>query len=128
MRNRHRVVWTKGMFLTPQHFQTQDQYLENALQFRFAASLFANWGVTGLNIDSEALGNGLFRVNDCKGILPDGEPFDIDGVRILQTVSIGVATWDHRETPEQLERRADEAMYEAKRLGRNRVVVATPTV
>src|SRR5439155_8100633 len=77
MRNRHRVVWTKGMFLTPQHFQTQDQYLENALQFRFAASLFANWGVTGLNIDSEALGNGLFRVNDCKGILPDGEPFDI---------------------------------------------------
>jgi two-component system cell cycle response regulator len=56
-----------------------------------------------------------------------GEPFDIEGVRILQTVSIGVATWDHRETPEQLERRADEAMYEAKRLGRNRVVVATPT-
>ncbi len=48
------------------------------------------------------------------------------GVRIRQTVSIGVATWDKRETPEQLERRADEAMYEAKRLGRNRVVVATP--
>lgn len=54
------------------------------------------------------------------------EPFDADGgVRIRQTVSIGVATWDKRETPEQLERRADEAMYEAKRLGRDRVVVAT---
>jgi diguanylate cyclase (GGDEF)-like protein len=47
------------------------------------------------------------------------------GLRIRQTVSIGVATWDKRETPEQLERRADEAMYEAKRLGRDRVVVAT---
>ena len=49
-----------------------------------------------------------------------------NGLKIRQTVSIGVATWDMKETPEQLERRADQAMYEAKRLGRDRVVVATP--
>jgi two-component system cell cycle response regulator len=48
------------------------------------------------------------------------------GLRLRQTVSIGIATWDGREAPEQLERRADDAMYEAKRLGRNRVVVASP--
>jgi type VI secretion system protein ImpJ len=77
MKNRHRVVWTKGMFLTPQHFQTQDQFIEDALQFRFAASHFVNWGVTELDVDSEALGNGLFRLNRCSGIMPDGEPFDI---------------------------------------------------
>jgi type VI secretion system protein ImpJ len=77
MRNRHRVVWTKGMFLTPQQFQTQDQFFEEALQFRWAASQFANWGVTDLDIDSDALGNGLFRLSRCAGIMPDGEPFDM---------------------------------------------------
>lgn len=76
MKNRHRVVWTKGMFLTPQHFQTQDQFLEDAIQFRFASSHYANWGVTELSVDSEALANGLFRLISCSGIMPDGEPFD----------------------------------------------------
>ena len=47
------------------------------------------------------------------------------GLRVRQTVSVGVATWDLRESPEHLERRADEAMYEAKRMGRNRVVVSS---
>ncbi len=45
-----------------------------------------------------------------------------DGVQIPQTVSIGLATWDGAETAEALEKRADLAMYEAKRAGRNKVV------
>lgn len=54
------------------------------------------------------------------------EDLDIEGgLRLRQTVSIGVATWDQRESPDLLERRADGAMYEAKRMGRNRVVIAT---
>jgi type VI secretion system protein ImpJ len=77
MKNRHRVVWTQGMFLTPQHFQTQEQFLEDAVHFRFDASHYANWGVTKLNIDSEALANGLFRLDTCGGVMPDGEPVDI---------------------------------------------------
>ena len=36
MKEQHRVVWTEGMFLTPQHFQTQDQYFERIMpDFRF---------------------------------------------------------------------------------------------
>src|SRR6185312_7304903 len=77
MKNRHRVVWTKGMFLTPQQFQTQDQFFEDAQQFRWSASQFANWGVTALDVDSEALSNSLFRLERCIGIMPDGEPFDM---------------------------------------------------
>ena len=46
------------------------------------------------------------------------------GIRVAQTVSIGVAMWNGRETAEELEARADTAMYEAKRKGRNTVVAA----
>jgi diguanylate cyclase (GGDEF)-like protein/PAS domain S-box-containing protein len=41
-----------------------------------------------------------------------------------QTCSAGVAYWDGDESPEGLVSRADQALYEAKRLGRNRTEVA----
>jgi diguanylate cyclase (GGDEF)-like protein len=47
-----------------------------------------------------------------------------DGTEIAQTVSIGLATWDGSEDPESLEARADAAMYDAKRSGRNSVMPA----
>ena len=49
------------------------------------------------------------------------------GVVVPQTVSVGVATWDGVESAELLDERADLAMYEAKRMGRNRVVAASFT-
>ncbi|MEO8874257.1 MAG: sensor domain-containing diguanylate cyclase [Polyangiaceae bacterium] len=52
-------------------------------------------------------------------------PFAIgNGLQISQTVSIGVATWNGDEAPEELQRRADMAMYRAKEGGRNRVEIA----
>ncbi len=41
-----------------------------------------------------------------------------------QTVSAGVACWNGRETAEELVGRADAALYEAKRMGRDRLVTA----
>jgi diguanylate cyclase (GGDEF)-like protein len=45
--------------------------------------------------------------------------------RVKVTVSLGLATWPaHAETQDLLLERADQALYEAKRKGRNRVMVA----
>jgi two-component system, cell cycle response regulator len=52
------------------------------------------------------------------------EPVVVGNVRLTQTVSIGIATWNGRESPEALQKRADEAMYFAKQSGRNRVELA----
>ncbi|MBX3572961.1 MAG: GGDEF domain-containing protein [Mesorhizobium sp.] len=42
-------------------------------------------------------------------------------VRLRVTTSVGIAIWDGKENAEQFYRRADRMLYEAKRLGRNRV-------
>jgi diguanylate cyclase (GGDEF)-like protein len=42
-------------------------------------------------------------------------------VRLTVTASVGLAVWDHRETQEELYRRADARLYQAKRQGRNRI-------
>jgi len=41
-----------------------------------------------------------------------------------QTFSAGVATWDFQESGESLLRRADQALLQAKKLGRNRTIVS----
>ncbi|MET0599791.1 MAG: GGDEF domain-containing protein, partial [Mesorhizobium sp.] len=42
-------------------------------------------------------------------------------VRLNITTSVGLAVWDKRESAEDFFRRADRHLYQAKRLGRNRV-------
>ena len=44
-----------------------------------------------------------------------------------QTFSAGLAIWDGIETGDELVARADAALYEAKRAGRNRTVVSPPS-
>jgi two-component system cell cycle response regulator len=50
-----------------------------------------------------------------------------EGVELAVTVSVGWASWDGEE-PDELLRRADDALYQAKRAGRNRIEGAPATL
>jgi type VI secretion system protein ImpJ len=55
MRQTQPVLWTKGVLLSPQHFQTQDRYLQDLLEFHLSALNYSPWGFSRLVIDREAL-------------------------------------------------------------------------
>ncbi len=77
MRRLQPVIWSKGTFLTPQHLQSQDLYIENVLRFHLEALSFRPWGFRRLYVNQEALQAGQFALSLAEGILPDGLPFDI---------------------------------------------------
>jgi diguanylate cyclase (GGDEF)-like protein len=68
------------------------------------------FGVLLPRCGSETAQELLYRLRNA---IPDG-----------QTCSAGYAIWDHAETAEQLLKRADEALYQAKRDGRDRTRAA----
>src|SRR5919107_5396207 len=71
------VIWMKGTFLSPQHLQTQDRFLESTLQFQTESLAFQPWGFSELQINQEALAAGNFIITRATGIFPDGLVFDI---------------------------------------------------
>ena len=73
------VIWTKGTFLSPQHLQLQDRFLENLLQFHLENLSFRPWGFAEMQISQELLGGGSFGISSASGIFPDGLMFDIPG-------------------------------------------------
>ncbi len=77
MTQMQKVLWTKGVLLTPQHLQTQDRFLETLLHFQLGSLTFCPWGFARLEIDREALAGGELAVTDAAGIFPDGLPFDV---------------------------------------------------
>jgi type VI secretion system protein ImpJ len=77
MRQMQKVLWTKGVLLSPQHLQMQDRFLEDQLEFRLAALTVCPWGFSRLEIDREALAGGVLSVTAAAGIFGDGLLFDI---------------------------------------------------
>src|SRR5512136_2513454 len=72
-----RVVWSEGMCLTPHHFQAQNRYFEDSIQFAASALCFQSYGFVGLGLDAEALRNGTLSIQHARGIFPDGLSFQM---------------------------------------------------
>lgn len=70
-----RVVWSEGMYLSPHHFQVQNRYFEDSIQFATANLWFEPWGLIALRLDEEALQNGSVSIIHARGIFPDAMPF-----------------------------------------------------
>src|SRR5215467_5063214 len=77
MRQLQPVIWSKGTFLTPQHLQTNDRFVESCLQFRLEGLNFRPWGFLELQINQEALTEGNFALAHASGLFADGLPFEI---------------------------------------------------
>jgi diguanylate cyclase (GGDEF)-like protein len=80
-----------------------------------ASDILARYGGEEFTValPSCALADAKSIVERLRGSMPAG-----------QTVSAGVACWNGRESAEELVGRADAALYEAKRTGRDRLVTA----
>ena len=72
-----KLVWTEGLFMTPQHLQQSDQYHEALVHARVHAIVAYDWGVTDVQFDERALGAGQIRLTKCHGVFADGTPFYI---------------------------------------------------
>jgi type VI secretion system protein ImpJ len=75
MKHLSRVVWSEGMYLAPHHFQVQNRYFEDSIQFAASALCYEPYGYVGFGLDAEALRNGTLALLHARGILPDGLPF-----------------------------------------------------
>ncbi|GAA0358819.1 type VI secretion system baseplate subunit TssK [Bowmanella denitrificans] len=79
MASNNRIVWSEGMFLRPQHFQQQDRYFLEQLRASTQVLQGYLWGFQALKLDQELLKVGKLSFKQCRGILPDGLCFDLDG-------------------------------------------------
>ncbi len=77
MRQLQPVVWSKGVFLSPQHLQAQDRFFEESLRFLADALAFRNWGFSSLQIDGTALSEGQLNLSQASGVFPDGLMLDM---------------------------------------------------
>jgi type VI secretion system protein ImpJ len=77
MRQLQSVIWSKGTFLSPQHLQAQERFVEDSARFYLDSLNPKCWGFNDLQIDAKALSEGMLSVTRAIGIFPDALTFDL---------------------------------------------------
>lgn len=72
MQQAKRILWGEGMFLRPQHFQQQSLFLEQKATALLQQSHRHQWGVTQLQLDEQALKEGVVRIDLLAVMFRDG--------------------------------------------------------
>jgi type VI secretion system protein ImpJ len=67
------------MYLGPHHFQAQNRYFEDALDFVTTSLWRDACGFAGLQFDQDALRNGTLALSHARGLFSDGLAFDLPG-------------------------------------------------
>jgi type VI secretion system protein ImpJ len=67
------------MYLGPHHFQAQNRYFEDSLNFVTSSLWRDAFGFAGLQFDSDALRNGTLALTHARGLFSDGLAFDLPG-------------------------------------------------
>jgi len=75
--NNGKVIWKEGMFLQPQHFQQAERFYQNTLNSTLNHHCPYLYGISELDIDKDAVANGLISITRCRGRLPDSTVFNI---------------------------------------------------
>lgn len=70
-----RVVWREGMHLAQHHFQAQSRYVEESATLAMTSVFFKSYGLVALEVDGDAVRNGVVALRHGRGVMPDGLPF-----------------------------------------------------
>ena len=79
MRQLTKPIWSEGMYLGPHHFQAQNRYFEDSLDFVTSSLWRDAFGFAGIQFDSDALRNGTLTLTHARGLFQDGLAFDLPG-------------------------------------------------
>ncbi len=77
MRQLQPVIWSKGTFLSPQHLQSQERFVEDTVRFYLDSLVSRSWGFLRIQIDAKALTEGTLTIAVATGIFPDSLPIDL---------------------------------------------------
>lgn len=84
-----KVVWSEGIFITPQHFQQFERYLESGLRQLAVSKEGYFWGFSSLILNSDGLKRGVLGIREAEGIFPDGSIF-VFSQKQLENLSLKV--------------------------------------